>query len=204
MNARHLGAVAVVAALLTSAACAAPSKSAPQARRPPGSGTASGPSAPPAGPGGAPPVLALTRGQGFDASGAFVAQMTCDDPHDYSPGLGIADPPPGTAELALSMVDLTDQRIHWLQLGIPPRTTALTAHHLVPGAREALNDLGEATYDGPCPPHGETHRYQLTLYALPVAVPASFGKDTPPLATLQELRGRALGSARFVASYTRH
>ncbi|MFJ1706938.1 YbhB/YbcL family Raf kinase inhibitor-like protein [Kitasatospora sp. NPDC088346] len=203
MNARHLGAVAVAAALLTSAACAAPSKPAPPSPRPPDSATASGSSAPSAGMGGVPSALALTRGQGFDASGAFVPQMTCDDPHDYSPGLTIGGLPPGTAELALSMVDLTDRRIHWLQLGIPAGTTALTAHHLVSGAREALNDLGEATYDGPCPPHGETHQYQLALYALPEAVPASFGKDTPPRRTLQELRSRALGSTQFVASYTR-
>ncbi|WBO67923.1 YbhB/YbcL family Raf kinase inhibitor-like protein [Streptomyces camelliae] len=85
--------------------------------------------------------------------------------HDYSPGLTIANTPKGTVELALSMVDVKNQKIHWLQVGIPAATRELKAHHLTPGARELLNNLGEATYDGPCPRPNSTHPYRLTLYA---------------------------------------
>ncbi|WP_189308209.1 hypothetical protein [Streptomyces albospinus] len=48
--------------------------------------------------------------------------MSCDSPHDYSPGLTITNAPAGTAELALFMVDVQDQKIHWLQVGIPAAT----------------------------------------------------------------------------------
>ncbi|MGE7438759.1 MULTISPECIES: YbhB/YbcL family Raf kinase inhibitor-like protein [Kitasatospora] len=146
----------------------------------------------------------LTRGQGFDQSGAFIPLMTCDDPKDYSPGLEFANVPAGTAELALTMVDLDVQKIHWLQLGIPAGTRGITAHRLVPGAREALNDFGETTYTGPCPPPGTTHRYRLTLYALREPVPSSSDSSTPPAQTLKEIERRAFASAALVAPYTRH
>ncbi|WP_269855499.1 YbhB/YbcL family Raf kinase inhibitor-like protein [Streptomyces sp. RPT161] len=180
--------MATVAALLVCAACS-------------GGGPKTAPGGPPTGT--TATGLTLTRGQGFDRSGAFVRLMTCDDPRDYSPGLNFAHVPAGTAELAVSMVDLDAHKIHWLQLGIPADAHGLTAHHLTPGAREALNDFGEATYDGPCPPHGTTHHYQLTLYALRERTPASLNAKTPPAQTLRELQHRAVASATLVAPYTR-
>ncbi|MFE3767921.1 YbhB/YbcL family Raf kinase inhibitor-like protein [Streptomyces sp. NPDC059122] len=181
------------AALLTCAACSGTSGPAPGAHTPTTRTTTAA-----AGP------FTLTRGQGFDRSGAFTSLMTCDDPRDYSPGLNFANVPTGTAELALTMVDLDIHKIHWLQLGIPARAHGISAHHLLPGAREALNDFGEATYDGPCPPRGSTHRYQLTLYALREPMPTAFDGSTPPAQTLQEIKRRAFASAALVAPYTRH
>ncbi|MBF9072538.1 YbhB/YbcL family Raf kinase inhibitor-like protein [Streptacidiphilus fuscans] len=129
--------------------------------------------------------------------------MTCDSPHDYSPGLTFHGVPAGTAQLALSMVDLNNHKVHWLQVGLPATTSGSPAHTLTLGARELMNDLGEATYDGPCPPAGQTHRYELTLYALADALPASFGQHTTPSQTLQSLRNAAHATASFVAPYTR-
>ncbi len=148
--------------------------------------------------------FALGRGQGFDASGAFLPLMTCDSPHDYSPGLTFKNVPAGSAELALSMVDLNNQKIHWLQVGLPATAPGTKAHTLTPGARELLNDFGEATYDGPCPPAGRTHEYQLTLYALRDPLPASFGQNTSPGQTLKELRSHADATAVLIVSYKRH
>jgi Raf kinase inhibitor-like YbhB/YbcL family protein len=181
--------VVTVTALLACAACS-------------GSGPKAAPGAQPS----ATPStdLTLSRGQGFDRSGAFIPQMTCDDPRDYSPGLHFAHVPAGTAELAVSMVDLDVHKAHWLQLGIPADSRGLTAHHLAPGAREALNDFGDAAYDGPCPPSGTTHHYQLTLYALRQPTPASLNARTPPAQTLRELQRRASATATLVAPYTRH
>jgi len=147
--------------------------------------------------------MKLSPGQGFESSNAFAPQFTCDDPHDYSPGLRIANVPAGTGELALSMVDVTTPKIHWLQLGLPGTTTILMPHTLTAGAREALNDFGEATYDGPCPPKGTAHTYRLTLYAFRDAVPTRYGKDTPPRQTLLELQKQALSTASLTATYTR-
>jgi Raf kinase inhibitor-like YbhB/YbcL family protein len=130
--------------------------------------------------------------------------MTCASPHDYSPGLTIANVPAGTAQLALSMVDLQNQKVQWLQVGIPATTRELRAHTLVHGARELLNDLGEATYDGPCPPPGHTHQYRLTLYALHHALPGSFGEQSSPRQILTELQSRSDATAMLVAPYTRN
>jgi Raf kinase inhibitor-like YbhB/YbcL family protein len=192
------GAVSVFA-LLTTAACSSSSSSSGQTR-----GTTS-PSATitrttvrPTGP------FALGRGEGFDASGAFLPLMTCDSPHDYSPSLTFENVPAQTAELALSMVDLNNHKIHWLQVGLPATATGTKAHTLTPGARELLNDLGEATYDGPCPPAGRTHKYELTLYALHDPLPVSLGRTTSPSRTLEELRAHADATAVLVAPYTRH
>ncbi|TFV33895.1 hypothetical protein E4K10_42015 [Streptomyces sp. T1317-0309] len=97
--------------------------------------------------------LTLTRGQGFDAPEHSPSLMTCDDPRDYSPALNFANVPTGTRELALTMIDLDTHKIHWLQLGITPATPGIRAHHLLQAPVRPLNDFGEATYDGPCPPH---------------------------------------------------
>lgn len=102
------------------------------------------------------------------------------------------------------MVDLQNQKVQWLQVGIPATTRELKAHVLVHGARELLNDLGEATYDGPCPPPGHTHQYRLTLYALHDALAGSFGKDSSPRHILAELQSRSDATATLVAPYTRN
>ena len=36
-----------------------------------------------------------------------------------------------------------------------------------------MSNFGDPTYDGPCPPKGSgTHRYEFTIWALPVATVA--------------------------------
>ncbi|MFB7496650.1 YbhB/YbcL family Raf kinase inhibitor-like protein [Streptomyces sp. NPDC056161] len=190
------GAIALVAPLATTA-CSSSSSSGPALSTSSPSAVVSRATAVPTGP------FALGRGEGFDASGAFLSLMTCDSPHDFSPALTFKNVPVGTAELALSMVDLNNHKIHWLQVGLPATAPGTKAHILTPGARELLNDLGEATYDGPCPPTGQTHRYQLTLYALRTPLPASFGRDTAPSQALEQLRSHADATAVLVAPYTR-
>lgn len=149
-------------------------------------------------------VFTLARGGGFDSSGAFLTESTCNSSTDYSPGLMFESVPAGTAELAVSMVDLTNHKVHWLQIGLSGTAPGIQAHTLTPGARELLNDLGEGSYDGPCPPAGQTHQYQLTLYAFSKPLPASFGHGTKPSATLMQLQSEATASAMFVAPYTRN
>ena len=142
--------------------------------------------------------------QGIDSAGMFDAKYTCDTTTDYSPGFKVSSVPAGTAELALTMVDLDDGKVHWLQVGIPAASTDLKPHALAAGAREILNDIGEATYDGPCPPHGATHKYQITLYALPGPASASLGSGMTPTETLHALESKASATAQLSAAYTRH
>ncbi|MCQ4081413.1 YbhB/YbcL family Raf kinase inhibitor-like protein [Streptomyces sp. RB6PN25] len=129
--------------------------------------------------------------------------MTCDTREDSSPELTFSHVPARTAELALALVDLDVNKIHWLLLGVPATARGIAAPQLPHGARAALNDFGMAAYFGPCPPHGTTHHYRLTLYALRSPMPASFDGRTPPQQTLKEIQRRALASASLVAPYTR-
>lgn len=143
--------------------------------------------------------LGISLGTSFD-NGKFKRSSTCDDPaHDYSPEL-MFEGAGGAESLALTMVDLDDGKVHWVQTGIPGDATGLQEHMLVRGAREWVNDLGEATYDGPCPPPGERHRYRMTLYALPVS--AHLGSAASPAAAVQQLERFATDRATVEASYT--
>jgi len=150
-------------------------------------------------------VFALLPGDGFTSAGTFDRASTCDGAGDLSPGLTFHSVPDGTAELAVSMVDLDNGKVHWLQVAIPVTARALVQHRLIPGAQELLNDLGEATYDGPCPPSGSTHHYELTLYALPGRYGAGTGSNEQQAArtVLDGLRAHASASSSFIASYAR-
>ncbi|HET6737880.1 MAG TPA: hypothetical protein VFH76_03065 [Kribbella sp.] len=101
--------------------------------------------------------FAVELGEGFHADGSFDARMTCDGEGDYSPPLVFRHVPSGTAELVLSEVDQDERSadgdpvIQWVEWAIPPDSTGLVEHEKPAPAREALSDLHEATYNGPCP-----------------------------------------------------
>ncbi len=72
-----------------------------------------------------------------------------------------------------------------------------------PGAREAAQRLRGSHLRRTMPAPRQTHRYQLTLYAIHEPIPASFDGSTPPARTLQEIKRRAFASAVLVVPYTR-
>ena len=113
---------------------------------------------------------------------------------NISPALAWANAPQGTAAFAVIMFD-GDARggvgfWHWLAYNIPSDVNSLArgagnpATGLLPnGALMARNDAGAHGYTGPCPPKGEKHLYQITVYALkntitipPAATPAEAAK----------------------------
>jgi len=55
--------------------------------------------------------------------------------------------------------------VYWLVFDISPATTAIPQNQLPPGARQAMNSHGAASYDPPCPVSGP-HQYRFTVYAL--------------------------------------
>jgi Raf kinase inhibitor-like YbhB/YbcL family protein len=151
--------------------------------------------------------FAVVRGDGFHADGSFDARMTCDGAGDYSPPLVFRNAPSGTVELVLSMVDEDrtsprgDPLIHWVEWKIPAGSTGLAEHVKPDEAREALSDLGEATYNGPCPPAGQTHHYRFTLLALSKPLDLPYG--SPARAVLVAAKPSVVGTATTVATYRR-
>ncbi|SER90713.1 hypothetical protein SAMN05443377_11763 [Propionibacterium cyclohexanicum] len=101
------------------------------------------------------------------------------------PHLAWSDLPPDTKSLAVTVWDpdapMEGGFWHWLALDIPVGTHGVEhGGALPPQTREVNNGYGYARYGGPCPPHGQRHRYIFTLWALDVGhlpVPEGSGPE---------------------------
>lgn len=107
------------------------------------------------------------------SSGAFLqstmpARYTCDGGKPLNPPLGWAGAPADTKSFAL-VVDDSDAPItpfvYWIVFDINPATTFIQEGQLPPGARQAQNSAGRASYGPPCPGQ-RGHTYRFTVYAL--------------------------------------
>ncbi|HTJ59313.1 MAG TPA: YbhB/YbcL family Raf kinase inhibitor-like protein [Devosiaceae bacterium] len=115
----------------------------------------------------------------------FATQLVCPkyEGSSVSPELSWSGVPHRAKSLAISMYDpdakTPDPKVkghwHWLLVDIPTSTTSLAqgiasqGGALPTGMVSLPNGAGHAAYDGPCPPPGNPHHYQITLYALPEA-----------------------------------
>jgi hypothetical protein len=97
---------------------------------------------------------------------AIPDRNTCADA-GVSPAMTWSNVPAGTVELAVSVVDVdASSFVHWIVYGISPVTPGFNEGQLPEAAFEWPNTSGESGWFAPCPPAGETHRYQFTVYAL--------------------------------------
>ena len=118
----------------------------------------------------------------FGPSQAIPERYACTgEPAGTSPPLAWAGVPPGTVELALTMVDVStpDQFVHWVVAGLDPTLLGIDEGGVPEAAVEARNDSSEFGWFGPCPPAGETHTYLFTLYALTAASGVAEGTGGP-------------------------
>jgi Raf kinase inhibitor-like YbhB/YbcL family protein len=107
------------------------------------------------------------------SSGAFVQntmpqRYTCAAGKPVSPPLDWDGAPPGTKSLALVVDDSSTPitpYVYWIVFDISPATSAILEGQLPPGARQAQNSAGKASYDPPCP-GAQSHGYRFTIYAL--------------------------------------
>jgi Raf kinase inhibitor-like YbhB/YbcL family protein len=164
------GALVLFAAVLGSAACDTDDGRAlrappPGATAPPLTSSTTGPvdvlGTPQVGSGAPTEELVLTS-PAFPTGGAIPVQFSCDGA-GVSPPLSWSGVPASTAELVLSVVDLDvagPPFVHWLVVGIDPTVTGVGEGGLPETAVEV------SPWTGPCPPPGESHDYQFTLYAL--------------------------------------
>jgi Raf kinase inhibitor-like YbhB/YbcL family protein len=132
---------------------------------------------------------------------------------NVSPALAWSGAPAGTQSFALLMHDPDAPTgsgwWHWIVYNIPPGTGAFPAgagdpkKGLMPtGVVQGRNDYGNAGYGGPCPPPGNPHHYNFTLYALKVAK-----LEVPQGASAALIgfnaRAQALGEAKLTGMYGR-
>jgi Raf kinase inhibitor-like YbhB/YbcL family protein len=97
--------------------------------------------------------------------------------------------------------------IHWLIYDIPPDVRGFGEGYGKPyettddGSFQGLTSSGDLGYSGPCPPDGETHIYEINVYALDRAM------DLPPLThraeVLATMDGAVVGHGVLQAGYRR-
>ena len=84
-----------------------------------------------------------------------------------SPALFWSGVPTETVELALTVVDAdADRYVHWIVYAISPIETGTLEGAPPTASFEWPNSSGAAVWQAPCPPDGDTHRYEFTLHAL--------------------------------------
>lgn len=97
---------------------------------------------------------------------AIPERHTCDG-DAISPALSWTGVPAGALELALTVTDLDDPRSTlWILDALEPTRSGLVEGQVPDEGIERTNSYGVAGWEAPCPPAGETHRYQFTLHAL--------------------------------------
>ncbi len=118
--------------------------------------------------------------------GLIPKRFTCDG-ENASPPLAVFSPPAGTVELALVVTDVDTPFVHWVVAGMAPKSVSFEAGQVPPGAIQANNTTGTPRYTGPCPPTGEQHTYEFTVYALAAPTGVTEGQDaTGAVATITD------------------
>lgn len=198
----------ITAAPVTIAPIASPSSTAGPTL--PGAPIGSPPSMPEATPAEATLPDLAAQGVVFAAPFASGAELnpayTCDGV-GLTPLLTWTAPPAGTSELAVVVADHDAPTgddtgfVHWLVVGLPANPGTVGGGNPAQLGVEATNSAGTPGWTPPCPPPGERHTYEFTLYALDQAM--ELPADTPPADFLVAIEAAAIGSTTITADYER-
>jgi Raf kinase inhibitor-like YbhB/YbcL family protein len=111
---------------------------------------------------------AMTVSSGAVVQGTLPTRYTCAGGRAVNPPLDWAGAPSGTKSFALVIDDSSapiTPYVYWIVFNISPATSDILEGQLPPGARQAQDSAGRASYDPPCPGPGG-HTYRFTVYAL--------------------------------------
>jgi Raf kinase inhibitor-like YbhB/YbcL family protein len=101
---------------------------------------------------------------------SFVPGRYAREGDNSSPPLTWSGVPDDATELVLLCEDPdapSGTFVHWVVVGIDPRSGGAEEGRCPPGGTELVNGFGERGWGGPHPPAGdEAHRYFFRLYAL--------------------------------------
>ena len=144
----------------------------------------------------------------FTEGAAIPPKHTCDA-KNVSPPLKWNDVPAGAKTLVL-IVDDPDAPsgtwVHWVLYDLPATTSELAedvpkSQYIAGGAKQGLNDFRHLGYGGPCPPHGNPHRYFFKLYALDALLDLKPGLTKKDLEHAMEKH--ILAQAHLMGTYQR-
>ena len=143
------------------------------------------------------------------AHGKKIPAKYTRDGDNLSPPLSWAGTPAGTRSFALIVEDPDAPNgtfYHWAMFNISPDRDGLSegiGGGASAGARFAVNDFGNAGYDGPEPPVGHgTHHYHFRLAALDVPALA-LNERSKVRDVWREASKHALATAEVVGTYER-
>ena len=144
----------------------------------------------------------------FGNSQSLPVRFTCDGAN-VSPPMKWIGLPLGTRSLSLIVADLTNPKkmfFHWGLYDIAPTAGGLEEHldqgFFVNGMRQAINDLEEPAYAGPCPDASTgVHHFKFIMTALTVdKLPLTDGCDCRDVARLSNQF--CLAQSQLAATYT--
>lgn len=142
------------------------------------------------------------RSPAFKEGEAIPSKYTCDG-ENISPPLLFENTPQGTKSLVL-IVDDPDAPsktwVHWVVYNIPATTAEAKEGKALSGSIEGLNDFGDRSYGGPCPPSG-THRYFFKLYALDQLLSLKEGATKEQVE--KAMQPHILAEAQLMGTYSR-
>ena len=129
----------------------------------------------------------------FTPGESIPSTYTCDGA-GTSPPLNWTDVPAGTVELVLVIADPdANGFVHWMVSGINPSVTGLAAGATPPGAVVLANSSGTHAYAPLCPPAGQVHSYEMTLYAL--ARPSGLTAASDTAKAITQIAAQSSGTA---------
>lgn len=135
----------------------------------------------------------LAMGAPWDTGTPIPRQYACRRAGgaDEVPVVAWGNVPAGTPELALTFKDRNSDPpgyVHWLVVGMAGSVQNIGPDNLPFGAIELRNSAGTVGYTGPCPPPGEAHTYELTVWTLREASGLTETSDTATaIARIEEL-----------------
>ena len=147
-------------------------------------------------------VFAAPFASGTELNRAY----TCDGA-GLDPQLTWTAPPVDAVELAVAVVDLDATQtdggpfVHYLVVGLPASSGTVGGNNPSQLGHEATNSAGTVGWTPPCPPAGERHTYEFTLYALDQQT--ELPTDAPPSEQLDAIRAAAIGASTVTATYER-
>ena len=159
---------------------------------------------PPGAPAGMTISSITVTSRAFGPNGHVSVDETCDG-KDVSPQMTWSSPPEGTKSIVLQVDDPDAQPslfTHWVVFNVPPETSQLPegADPGSIGARVGINDFQNAHYNGPCPPHGQAHRYRFHVLALDCLLDLPEGANRAALDTA--MNGHVLGEGALHAFFS--
>lgn len=106
------------------------------------------------------------------ADGEAIPTNTGCDGDGLSPSLSWALVPAGATAIGIVAVDSSEilpdgsEYILWVAAGISPNATGIPEGSIPDDAIQGMNSAGGVGWVAPCPPAGETHRIDITVFAL--------------------------------------